>query len=494
MAIGRTGSFATTQAPTDNILQSMQYVDQLDYRAKQDKAKEDAAKAKAEAEKDLEFKGSLEKAKAVLTGKRGYDAPIISAVSLLSENLADAHRDYRSGKMSKTEYEIKNNNILGQVDLMSQKSKLIIDQQKTLTKMIEDGKVADGFENTGIELSKAMEEGSIIPEMDSNGNVIFTAWKLDENGKPTDIIEKNQLSDFGNVSFSPVANIDFQEELKVFKGNNPLGLIESISGLQKTGVKELSPTTDKNIKAYAEAKVRDKDALSVAYRNATGSIERNITDPDKIKKAEDWIYQNFKDSYTKEVFKGEATQAARLAEEKRKNRLEEEDDKPSYNIVETPPQYGELGVAPAKGYKTVSVTQKKQTPVNNIVGKVDGKDVIFNNVILNSYTVEKDANGKRSVVAQITYPDVKTSTLTPAEKNKLDFLMENPDKVSSKEDELFLTKVNKGAEYKTKVVRLNEKDVVKFKGAVGANNANEMKDLARVGKEEKYDEYGVEIK
>lgn len=317
--IGSKFSYAQVEAPKDSIQESMQYVNELDYRAKQDRLKAEEAKAKAQKEKDDAMATDLEKIKAISVGKRGYDAPVIEAANLLRKQYADNYRDLNSGKLSKTEFEIKKNNIFSQVDLMKQKSQSIIDKTKTLSEMLKDGKLEDGFEDKALKLGKSIDNGHIYTELDSDGNVNMIAYDVDENGNKT-IIEKSSLADFGNSSLNPVTKVNYQKEIEEFKKNNALGLIESLGTNIKTGVKELKKGSniDKNIEAFAEAKVSDPNALSVAYRNATGNFETDIKDPEKIKIAKDWIYNQTFNSYAKEINVDEATQRANLSLQRQK--------------------------------------------------------------------------------------------------------------------------------------------------------------------------------
>jgi len=474
MAIGRTGSFATTQAPTDNILQSMQYVDQLDYRAKQDQAKADAAKAAAKSKQDEEFNKDLEKARAVTTGNRGYDAPVIDAVRSLADKMANDYMNLSSGKLSTAEYNVKKNNLLSQVDLLKQKSEGINKNYGIYNEMLKAGKLEDGFDEGVLGLGKAIDNGHVTSEVDENGNVIMIAWEVDENNKPIRIIEKTPLAEFGNSKLTPVTKIEFQKDIEQFKKNNELGLQESLGYNTKTGIKELKKGSniDRNIIAFSKAKVKDPNFLKVAYRNATGETiydaEEISKDPEKVKKAEDWAYNQLFDSYSKEVTKDEAASRARLQEEKRKNKEEEKDKKASFGQVEVPSSITSAGYQSKEGYKAVSVRNGR--PFNILAGQTFAT--------VNSYTVTTDGTGKERIVAEIVYPDIKTSSLTPQEQNALDKLEKNPESLTESE-KLVVSRVTTGAVNKTKIVTLDEADSDKLAGQIGLNNPKEVRDAAK---------------
>lgn len=374
MAIGKVGSYATTQAPQDNILQSMQYVDQLDYRAKQDRALVNEAKAKAEKAKEDAFAGDLAKINAKPTGKRGYDAPVIEAVSLLRNVMNKDYKDYKSGKINETDYNIKRNNTLAQVDLLKEKSNLVINNMKTIADMTKDNKLEYGFEEGALSLGKSIDNGWMVPELDENNNLVFIAYDEDENGNKT-VVEKNGLAEFGNAKLNPTLKVDFQNEVEQFKKNNALGLEESISSNIKTGIKELKKGSniDNNIKAFASARVQDPNFLRIAYRNATGETKYEITDPNDIKKAEDWVYQQIYDSYSKEVTKDEATQRGNLAIAQDKNRREAKKEAIQKTIAKyTAIKDEATGVRLNTKNENIIAFGEKQLPFKNLGGSKSG--------------------------------------------------------------------------------------------------------------------------
>ncbi len=170
---------------------------------------------------------------------------------------------------------------------------------------------------------------------------------------------------------------------------------------------------------------------------------------------------------------GAMNASQRLAYDKSKDA---EKKKVEYEVVTTPPVYEKAGVKPAQGYKTVSVSNAKPIPyLQGFVGK--DKRTITNGSIA-SYTVEKDKAGNRVVVAEIVYQDSKSSTLS-----KEDQMILQDNTVPQETKDLILSKVNKGAENKSVIMRLTEKDGVKYAKDLGFDDYNEMKRTARTGEE-----------
>lgn len=476
-AIGKVGSYATVTPVDDKVGDALKYTNELFDRSEQRRKAEAEAKAKKALERQKEYETDLEKVKGVTTGKRGIDAVVYSAVDQLSKKLAQNSRDVEAGKLSKLEYDIQKKNMLNQIDLMNQSSKRINDQGQEYAKLIETDKIADGFEQDALNFGGAFENGDIYTEVDPNGNLQLISYKDDEAGN-RQVIDKSDLKTFGNNAFVPVLKVDLNKDLELFKKNNPMGLQESISGTIKTGKKQVTPELDSAIKNHVGALINDPNRLSIAYKEATGDVEKNITDPEKIKKAQDFLYDKYRQSYQEEITKDEATSRANLDLERQKFKEAKEKDKPVVNIVETPPSYGEAGFRPSAGYKTVSIGGGKQVPVQQIKFFSNGKEEVIDTGYLNSYTVQKDGSGKRSIVAEITYPDFKSSTLSAEEQSSLAKLTaEAPTKEAA---DLILSRATKPIQYKTKIIPLTEKDAVKFKETVGAKDANDMKDRARV--------------
>lgn len=90
-----------------------------------------------------------------------------------------------------------------------------------------------------------------------------------------------------------------------------------------------------------------------------------------------------------------------------------------------------------------------------------------------------NSKGGRSIVAEITYPDFKSSSLEASEQNALMLGLKNA--TTKEEADLVLSKATKPISYKTKVVHLTEKDASKYTYGIGAKNVSDMADKAKVG-------------
>jgi len=179
-------------------------------------------------------------------------------------------------------------------------------------------------------------------------------------------------------------------------------------------------------------------------------------------------------------------QDADLLERKRQDRLDraEKEEVAQIAVVETPPAYGEKGVVPMNGYKTVSVVGGK--PIQQIIGfdRETGKMIQMDTAFLNSYTVTKNPKtGQRAIAAEITYPDYKSAGYSKEEQDA--FKIQMAGAKNQEEAELILSKATKPISYKTEVTYLTEKDASKYLKVVGAKNVSQMADKAKVAQEAK---------
>lgn len=481
--IGKTGSYATTTDIQDPLLGVLQNVEEQGFKYRAEQKIKDDAKAKKEDDNLKELEEYNKKFGVNIVGNQSIDDTTTQYAMNTKKKVGDLTRqiqqttDYnkKAELMALRAKEVQSFDILKQIPTM------INTQATEIAKGVTEGKYAPEDVTLIQEKLKALEKGKVHYYTDDYGNLKFTTYKLNENGDATNIIDKDQnLADLmksitPSMSSKYDTNQGIAEQFVTTVKQDEDKIQEGFTTITKKG--DMSG----RIKRLADLKGREiaetPHEAKAMWKRMGNEPKESFNEEDKRKIAfytSNDLQSRYGKTYEKDIDQAGITGRINATKE---------EEKPSYNVVETPQDYAIAKVTPAKGYKTVSITGK-QTPVNNIVGKTsNGEYVTFNNVSLNSYTVEKDENGKRSVTAQITYPDVKTSTLTPVEKSIFDKLKSNPSSITA-EEELVISRVNKGAEYKTRVVKLNEKDAVKFKSAVGANNANEMKDLARVSEEE----------
>lgn len=490
MAIGKTGSFATVEAPQDNIMQAMQYVDQLDYRAKQDRGIQEVAKVKKVKEDEDALAKNLEKFKNTTTGVYTIDNVTNKTMAESRDMYADNARRLSNLNIPKEErYRLmaENDKLLQNVTTTSETAKLFNDKQAEIADNISKGIYNPNDEKDLEEWSKSLSNVDVRIE---NGIVLFSSYEKDEQGNIKRVVMDD--ADMSTVlkQMDRFKKSNYDDFKGNFYKNNQLNSTDIQKGY--TTIEEAKVTPEKELQAENAAKVisTSNDEMYQKWLEMKGEKKREFTDADR-EEVKNYVKKDLINGW-KQTYKKDIDQSGILAATKNRQDQEEKKEKAEYNVVETPPSYAAARVKPTPGYKTVSITTQNQKPVPHITGFSNGTEQNYNNVILNSYTVEKNSKGVRSVVAEITYPDVKTSTLTADEKKAWDKNTLNPKSLSN-DEQLVVSRIVKGAENKTKVVRLNEKDVVKFRGTVGASDANGMKDLARTGEEQKLDEYGVPI-
>jgi hypothetical protein len=465
MAIGRVGSYANIQPVNDPLAGAITFADDVFARKRKEDAdklalqkKEKEAK-QAQDEKDLNIQGEF-------TGYGTPDGAMMSALVKAKEKLSDDMRKRDSGEISRSEYNIRKQNLMTNIDYLKNKAKNINTQSTNYAEMIKKGEVATPFTQDAMRFGGALEKGNIDVEIDEKSNFNYKVFDKNTETGEVSIVEKGNILEFGNESFAPVRSFNFDEDLELFKKNNPRKITETKNGLLMEEITDIGENTKKNIQTQVNGLLQDPDILSNAYYLSGGNPERNITDPKKIQQAKDYLVSKYTNSFEKDIKLQEAVQAARLNRDIQKDKEKEA----TYGVVETPPEFTKAGVIPRKGYKTVSVTGSK--PVARI-----GQ---FNLASLDSYTVTTKPDGQRAVTAVITYPDVKTSTMAPAEKNLFLEALNKQDNGQSltQEEDLVIQKATKGAEFKKEVINLSEKEAYKYAQQMGFENVNQMKDAA----------------
>ena len=469
MAIGSRGAYATDRPVQDTIGDALKYTEQMGfkYREEAEKKKAEIAKAKEEQEKLLKPLDD----KVTYTPYDSDNAMRFDLANKLRKRIDEASNDVRKGKISQQDWNLINANAKATLDFANQGAANINTQAANVAKLASEGKLAKGSVDEALRLGGAVDNRRINFEINPDGTA--TTVLFDENNE---VIEKGGIDKVGSTIYNPVYNVDYDTELQQFKTANPIDFIETIGNNKIVGVKELTPRLKNTIDKYAEAKLKDKDALINAYYNQTGEFKKDITSPEDVALAKKYIVDKFEGSYNKELNVDEATQRSELARQKAKDKKEEKIAQ--IEVVETPPVYAEAGVNPMNGYKTVSVVGGQ--PIQQIIAfDKSGKPIKMDTAFLNSYTVTKNPRtGERAIAAEITYPDYKSAGYTKEEQMK--FVSDMKDVKNKEEADLVLSKATKPISYKTRVVYLTEKDASKYLGVGNFKNVNEMKDKARV--------------
>lgn len=482
MAIGKVGSYATTEAPKDPLLDTLQNIEQVGFQKRaEDRAIEDARK-KAKKEQEDELAADIAKIKSDTTKYATKNAVIIDTVTKLQQGIAKKAKDYEAGRISKTDYNIYKTNAESQIGLMDQAAKSINKQSTEFATMLEKGLIAPGFEMNALNAGGAYDKNNMMFEVNEDGTITGYLYDNTDPNNPK-IIDKNGLANFGQKPFTPVMNYDLDKDKKEFITTYPKVLNEKFVGDTKVGTKGIAPEIEKAIDLKVDAILANKNALAIKAKEITGEANPFVEDEEIINKVRENLKKEFIGMYAKEKMVDEATGRGNL--KLARTKAEKEEEKPVYGVVKTPPTYAVAKVTPKKGYETVSITGGK--PIQQIQGRRKNKkgqweEVLINNPYLNSYTVV-DSNNGRAIAAEVTSVDFKNSTMTSEEKSSLLAQLETAPTAEAKE--LILSKATKPVSYKTEVVYLTQKDADKFKGLVGAKNVSEMADRAKVKEEEK---------
>lgn len=315
MAIGSRGAYATDRPVQDTIGDALKYTEQMGFKyreeAEKKKEKEDAIKKANEAIPEL---------KAKTTPYSNRNAFIYDTLDKLKTGMAEKQRLASAGKISQQESNLFKQNAMQTIDLLNQSSERITAQNANMAKLISEGKVADGFEKDALALGGAIDKNQLHPEINPDGTLNVTVYDVDESGKKR-VLDSGGLDKIGEVAYTPIRNVKFEDYLKTFRETHPIDFTEKFVGNTKVGTKELTPRLASSINDYTDALLADKDALAVAYKNATGNIKRDITDAKDIQIAKEYVADYIKDSYNKELNVDEAYQGAnyrrQLAQDKK---------------------------------------------------------------------------------------------------------------------------------------------------------------------------------
>lgn len=471
MAIGRTGSFATTEAPQDNVLQSMRYVDQLDYRAKQDKALADQEKAKKDAENLKEIDDYRNKFGVNLTGNQNINDLVIPYASQARDKAAELTKRIQlsSNNQEKAKLMADRNRIVQSFDVLKQVPDILNAKAKEIAEGIEKGKFNERDVDAIQETLGQLEKGQAHLYVDDNGQARVTIFKTDENKNPTGIIDKEQtiveLINSATPYLKPTYDINggIAEQ---FTSQVKLDETEIQKGFTTVTQKQLSDRVKQQAKKKGQEVSTIDSEVYELWQRMGNQPKRKFTEEDRQKVAK-YVEEDLLNRYNTE-YKKEIDQSGILAQQKFAYDKKKEDQKTAtFGQVEVPRSIRAAGYTPSKGYKAVSVTSSKPFP---ILGGITLASV-------NSYTVTSDGTGKKRIIAEVVYPDVKTTTLTAKEQQAWDTFLKEPEKLTPEQD-LEVSRISKGATNKTSIISLDEADSFKLAKQIGLNNQNEVMEAA----------------
>ena len=382
MAIGSKFAYATDRPIEDAIGPALKYNEQMAF-----KYREEAEKAKEKQDAVKKANQAIPELKATTTPYSNRNAFIYDTLNKLKTGMVEKQRLADLGKISQQESNLFKQNALQNIDLLNQSSKRITDLNANMVKLISEEKVADGFEKDALALGGAIDKNQLFPEVNPDGTLKVTVYDVDANGKKR-ILDSGGLDKIGEVAYAPVRNVKFEDYLKQFRETHPIDFTEKFNGNTKIGTKQLTPRLESSINDYADALLADKDALAVAYKNATGNIKRDITDVKDIQLAKDYLTNYIKDSYNKEISVDEATQRASLAHRMAQDKKDEIQAKPF--VSDTPLRNDIKGdnLDPKSYYKGSIGFDEGKLKFNNLGGKSSG----INNGYVTSFHLEKDGH------------------------------------------------------------------------------------------------------
>ena len=471
--VGKAGSFATVDKVNDSIGQAFKDVNALYDASAANRKKEADVKKAAEQKRDADNLTDLEKIKGETSGKKGADAIIISSVSKLSNKFSDNYRALNSGQMSQTEFNIQKNNILRQVDYLNQGSKRTAEKATIYEKDMMDGKYAPEFHQDILNYGNAINDGNTYEEVDENGNLDLILFRDNENGE-REILEKNNISVFGTEAFSGVLNFDFDKDLTEFKANNPMAVTESFQGNSIVGETKITPQIKSAIESQVNSHLTDSNKLSIAYQQATGKAERNITDPAKIKIAKEALVKKYEESYNPKKEVKEALGRASNALAVKKNNQDQQEKK----IQKTISDYTEVIdektniKLTTKNKKQISVPEEK-VKFNNLGGSKSGRNLGY----VTSFVLQN--NGEIAVVGKSL---VDKGRRFKVGNKKVDFMEAldalNSSSLSTTEKTVLkaeLDSYNIAANYSDVVVRPNGSELGNLVAQAGYGSDDELK-------------------
>jgi len=320
--VGRTGSYATTEAPRDPLLGTLQNIEQVGFQKRAEQRLIDDEKAKerkAQIAEDVAWDGKFDP---TIVGNSKIDDPMLN-MSFRAKNRVGQIRQELRSKALPYEKEValrsEMNKIAQSFDVANQTPKIIMEKAKEIAKNIKD---YDPDSVNVIEgIAKQLESGKYEAYYDANGTARIKIFKTDESGKPIGILKETTLGDLAN---------EFQPR-RLSKYNDLL-----TDAVKTTGVKDITTQRGSRIlqtkgvdPAVAEAKGDAFAKLIIANPDevyaASKKFQVDEKDIDAVYNAVKADYKNSLDKLVKEdidsALLGEQRQARKDAEAKKKEEV-----------------------------------------------------------------------------------------------------------------------------------------------------------------------------
>jgi hypothetical protein len=305
MAIGRYNAYLT-DAPVrkDYISDAMQLAESNSFLYREERRKIADAKKAEEDAKQTKIATDLSYIKNPDTTRFStHNALAIDGADKLFKGSSEMARKYQKGEVSKVDYEIYLQNAKNQLDLMNQANQRINKQGLEYAELLKTGKIASGFEKNALDFGGAYDKVNMQWEQQPDGTLQLIAY--DEDGR---IIEKGNLSTFGQNSFTPVLNYDFDKDKQEFIKAYPKVLTETLGATTKTGIKGITPQIKEAIDLKVESIVKNPNALAIKAYEVTGQPNPKVEDPKIIEQVRENLTKEYEALYSPEKNVDEAMQ------------------------------------------------------------------------------------------------------------------------------------------------------------------------------------------
>jgi hypothetical protein len=409
MAIGQKYSYATIAPIQGNPLgDAMQDIEDNAFKYRAEKRLEDEAKKKAQEEKIAEVQAYREKFPVALTGVRNIDNTTTQyamdarekGAKLLQEAQMEKDPYKRAEKLTKA------NSIKQSFDILKQVPEILNKKKQEYAEGIKQGKYNPRSEQELIEKLDALEKNSFMYVGD-DGQMRLTIFKTDENGNPTDFVEKDTtVPEFLN-GLTPKTAFNY-ETYKDSALKNVKPYTEKIqSGATIVEQKKVSDENRQQAKTYADVIISDPNKLYEAQ------FIFNEKDPEKLRaKIENDFVTSIEKSYSSTLDTSVMTEA-RAA---RKERKEEE---------ATTPIIGTGTITSKEGYVEGTKAFVPKGTKNFAIANAERK--LGTGKIEKLKEVRVKPDGNLVFVVQETYEgeNVQTKRLSEAGKKKEEFNKKN---------------------------------------------------------------------
>jgi len=464
-------AFATVQPLQANVSDFINNQERMDFAYRDEARKVNEMKRAAQeregAKKDALLKEFQSAKQVTPSGITSIDSFNRTIVNIALEDKVKLYKKKVAGELSIDEEIMyaKLGNIVGTLELMS---KAYSEEKETYYKRLEKGET----QRDVIYEAKMQEiDKSAVPFIDSNGNPAI-GIDNDGDGKP-DVITFS-LGEGLSLKPNYVPDVDFTAKFQALGSKLGSKTVGTDKNFTKNTIintpLDMAELTARSELYNANGSYTDtaKSELNkMGFRDLTNIPEEVLTGMQE--RATQLMMATRPDSNVTDVDNSSINTANKNAKDNK--------DKITYGVVTTPPSYGSAGIESAEGYKTVAIQGK--TNLEALTYGVGSKTETITNANIQSYTVIRQSNGMRQIVAEITYQDIKGQRVKEEQTGEPATIDDIANAGSGGGDSITI-----GEQNKVKIIPLTEKDAKIFALQMGFKSVNEMKDAARSGEKE----------